>query len=189
LVNGVCFLEKEVKNVMELFQNPENMTILGLMALIIAAAVREFFGWLSKKNIQSSQARYDKLYEGINSVTKKLDKIDEENRVEKISADIKTLNNKVDDLEVDMKKLSKQSEDMYDWHNKSDADGVKVWYVRQSLENALRDNAKATEAIARNIELQTRLLEEMISNQRNLSKEQAEMMKDIRDIERALDDK
>lgn len=174
---------------MEMFQNPENMTILGLIALIIAAAVREFFGWLSKKNIQNSKERHDKLVQGISAITKKLDKIDEENRVEKISADIKTLNNKVDRVEEDLEVLSKQSEDMYDWHNKSDADGVKVWYVRQSLENALRDNAKATEAIARNIELQTRLLEEMISNQRNLSKEQAEMMKDIRDIERTIADK
>lgn len=174
---------------MEMFQNPENMTLLGLFALVIAAAVREFFGWLSKKNIQNSQTRYDKLKEGIEVVTKKLDKIDEENRIEKISADIKSLNTKVDHLEQGMKKLAKQSDDMYDWHNKSDGDGVKVWYVRQSLENALRDNAKATEAIARNIELQTRLLEEMIQNQRSLSKEQAEMMKDIRDIERSLEDR
>ena len=174
---------------MEMFQNPENMTILGLIALIIAAAVRELFGWVSKKNLQNSQERHQKLVEGVNAIAKKLDKIDEENRVEKISADIKTLNAKTDRIEENMAKLMKESEDMYNWHDKSDGDGVKVWYVRQSLENALRDNAKATEAIARNIELQTRLLEEMISNQRNLSKEQAEMMKDIRDIERALDDK
>ena len=174
---------------MEMFQNPENMTILGLIALIIAAAVREFFGWLSKKNIQNSKERHDKLVQGIGAITTKLDKIDEENRVEKISADIKNLNTKVDKIEEELEILSKKNNDMYDWHNKSDADGVKVWYVRQSLENALRDNAKATEAIARNIELQTRLLEEMIANQRNLSKEQAEMMKDIRDIERSLDDR
>jgi len=174
---------------MELFQNPENMTILGLIALIIAAATREFFGWLSKKSIQNSQIRFDKLSEGIGSIAKKLDKIDEENRVEKISADIKSLNDKVDRVEEELETLSKQNQDMYEWHNKSDGDGVKVWYVRQSLENALRDNAKATEAIARNIELQTRLLEEMITNQRSLAKEQTEMMKDIRDIERTIADK
>lgn len=174
---------------MEMFQNPENMTLLGLFALVIAAAVRELFGWVSKKNLQNSQDRHQKLVEGIGSIAKKLDKIDEENRVEKISADIKALNEKVDRVEKDLESLSKQSEDMYEWHNKSDADGVKVWYVRQSLENALRDNAKATEAIARNIELQTRLLEEMISNQRSLAKEQTEMMKDIRDIERTIADK
>ena len=174
---------------MEMFQNPENMTLLGLFALVIAAAVRELFGWVSKKNLQNSKERHEKLINGIGDIAKKLDKIDEENRVERISADIKTLNSKVDRIEEGLSTVSKQSEDMYDWHNKSDADGVKVWYVRQSLENALRDNAKATEAIARNIELQTRLLEEMISNQRNLSKEQAEMMKDIRDIERTLEDR
>jgi len=174
---------------MEMFQNPENMTVIGLLALIIAAAVREFFGWLSKKNIQNSQEKHQKLVDGIKVITAKLDKIDEENRVEKISADIKSLNAKVDMIEMDLETLSKQSSDMYEWHNKSDGDGVKVWYVRQSLENALRDNAKATEAIARNIELQTRLLEEMISNQRSLAKEQTEMMKDIRDIERSLEDK
>ena len=174
---------------MEMFQNPENMTVIGLLALIIAAAVREFFGWLSKKNIQNSQEKHQKLVDGIKAITAKLDKIDEENRVEKISADIKSLNAKVDMIEMDLETLSKQSSDMYEWHNKSDGDGVKVWYVRQSLENALRDNAKATEAIARNIELQTRLLEEMISNQRSLAKEQTEMMKDIRDIERSLEDK
>lgn len=174
---------------MEMFQNTQNFTMLGLFALVIAAAVRELFAWLSKKNLQNSQEKYQKLADGISSITKKLDKIDEENRVEKISADLKSLNKKVDDIELELETISKQSEDMYEWHNKSDSDGVKIWYVRQSLENALRDNAKATEAIARNIELQTRLLEEMISNQRNLSKEQAEMMKDIRDIERALEDK
>ena len=174
---------------MEMFQDTQNFTLLGLFALILAAATRELFGWLSKKNLQNSQEKYQKLVNGMEAVAKKLDKIDEENRVEKISADIKSLNTKVDRVEEELGTLSKQSEEMYNWHDKSDADGVKVWYVRQSLENALRDNAKATEAIARNIELQTRLLEEMISNQRNLSKEQAEMMKDIRDIERALDDK
>ena len=174
---------------MEMFQNTENFTILGLFALVIAAATRELFGWLSKKNLQNNQIKYEKIVDGISAVTKKLDKIDEENRIEKISADIKVLNQKIDSVEEDMEVLTKQSNEMYDWHNKSDPDGVKIWYVRQSLENALRDNAKATEAIARNIELQTRLLEEMITNQRAMSKEQAEMMKDIRDIERTLEDK
>jgi hypothetical protein len=119
-----------------------------------------------QKNIQNTEARFDGMKKSIDNVLSSIESVKEK-----------------------IAELSKQSKDMYEWHDKSDADGVKIWYVRQSLENALRDNAKATEAIARNIELQTRLLEEMISNQRNLSKEQAEMMKDIRDIERALEDK
>ena len=144
----------------------QEATIIGLFVLVIGAGIKELFGWVSKKNIQNSEARLDSMIKNIDLTNQKIDSV----------------SSKIEDL-------IKQSQDMYDWHNKSDADGVKIWYVRQSLENALRDNAKATEAIARNIELQTRLLEEMIANQRNLSKEQAEMMKDIRDIERALDEK
>jgi ubiquinone biosynthesis protein UbiJ len=174
---------------MEMFQNSENMTLLGLFALVVAAGVREFFAWISKKSIQNSQIRFDKLTEGVATISKKLDKIDEENRVEKISSDIKALNIRTDRIEDKMEILLKKTEEMYEWHNKSDPDGVKIWYVRQSLENALRDNAKATEAIARNIELQTRLLEEMIGNQRAMAKEQTEIMKDLRDIERTLEDK
>jgi len=144
----------------------ENATVLGLVIIVIGAAVKELFGWISKKNIQSSETRFENMKKTLDSVESKLSKIEE----------------KIDDL-------AKDAEEMYDWHNKSDQDGVKVWYVRQSLENALRDNAKATEAIAKNIELQTRLLEEMIQTQRVVSKEQSEIMRSLRDIEKSLDDK
>lgn len=144
----------------------ENATVLGLVIIVIGAAVKELFGWISKKNIQSSETRFENMKKTLDSVDSKLIKIEE----------------KLDGL-------VKDTEEMYDWHNKSDQDGVKVWYVRQSLENALRDNAKATEAIAKNIELQTRLLEEMIQTQRVVSKEQSEIMRSLRDIEKSLDDK
>lgn len=170
--------------VMEMFQKPENMTLLGLFALIIAAAIREFFSWLSKKNIQNSQTRYDQLKQVIETMAKKFDKMSEEN--EENGADIKLLKEKVAIIEESSDLLLKQSTDMYEWHNKSDQDGVKVWYIRQSLENALRDNAKATAAIAKNIELQTRLLEEMIQNQRSMTKEQNEVIKTLHGIERSL---
>lgn len=144
----------------------ENATVLGLVIIVIGAAVKELFSWISKKNIQSSETRFENMKKTLDSVESKLSKIEE----------------KIDDL-------VKDAEEMYDWHNKSDQDGVKVWYVRQSLENALRDNAKATEAIAKNIELQTRLLEEMIQTQRVVSKEQSEIMRSLRDIEKSLEDK
>jgi peptidoglycan hydrolase CwlO-like protein len=144
----------------------QEATILGLFVLVIGAAIKELFGWISKKNIQNSEVRFDNIFKNLDSISKK-----------------------IDSLEVKVKQISEESEEMYDWHNKSDQDGVKIWYVRQSLENALRDNAKATEAIARNIELQTKLLEEMIQNQRSMSKEQSDMIKDLRNLEKALTDK
>ena len=42
--------------------------------------------------------------------------------------------------------------DLHDWHNKEDADGVKVWYIRQSLADAIT-------AFANSVEAQTRCLE------------------------------
>ena len=143
----------------------ENATILGLMVIVIGAGVKELFGWMSKKNIQSSETRFENMTKSLDTINAKLTKVEEK-----------------------MDNLIEQSDEMHEWHNKSDQDGVKIWYVRQSLENALRDNAKAVEAIAKNIELQTRLLEEMITNQRMISKEQAEIIRDIRDIERKLED-
>lgn len=144
----------------------QDATILGLFVLVIGAAIKELFGWMSKKNIQNSETRFENMTKSIDAVGKRLETI-----------------------ETKIQQIAEESEEMYDWHNKSDQDGVKVWYVRQSLENALRDNAKATEAIARNIELQTRLLEEMIQNQRTMAKDQIELMTDIRNLERSLEDK
>lgn len=143
----------------------QNMTILGLFALVIAAAVKEFFGWISKKNIQNSETRFENLNKAIAGIGEKVDKLSEK-----------------------VETIADETSEMYDWHDKADQDGVKVWYIRQSLENALRDNAKATEAIARNIELQTRLLEELIQNQRNIGRDQAEVMKVLHDIERNIEE-
>jgi uncharacterized membrane-anchored protein YhcB (DUF1043 family) len=148
----------------------EEATILGLFALVIGAAIKEFFSWLSRKNIQNTEDRLRNIEEALREVSK-------------------NASNNSNKLETKLDKLLKESQEMYEWHSKSDQDGVKVWYVRQSLENALRDNAKATEAIAKNIELQTRLLEEMIQNQRSMSKEQVEIAKDLRDLERLITEK
>ena len=45
--------------------------------------------------------------------------------------------------------------DLHDWHAKEDADGVKVWYIRQSL-------ADAISTFAASVEAQTRALEAII---------------------------
>lgn len=33
--------------------------------------------------------------------------------------------------------MQNQIQDLYDWHNVTDDDGVKIWYVRRSLEGAV----------------------------------------------------
>jgi hypothetical protein len=46
--------------------------------------------------------------------------------------------------------------DLHEWHNKEDADGVKVWYIRQSLADAIT-------VFSNNVEAQTRCLEAISS--------------------------
>ena len=53
---------------------------------------------------------------------------------------------------IDLQRLSRQVDDLHEWHSQTDEDGVRVWYVRQSLE-------KAIDRLARTIEAQTKLLD------------------------------
>jgi hypothetical protein len=50
------------------------------------------------------------------------------------------------------------------WHNRTDANGVKIWYTRQSLETAI-------EKLADSIDIQTRLLNKLINRLEHIEKE------------------
>lgn len=120
-----------------------------LLVTLFALAARELFSWLKEKNLQNTD---NKIYQ-MNDAIKAID-----NRVEKI------------DMKVDT--LIQTSKTMYDWHDKNDEDGVKIWYVRRSLEEALQENVKAINILAKNSELQTRLLEDMVKQNKEMSKDQ-----------------
>jgi len=55
---------------------------------------------------------------------------------------------------IDLHKMGVQLNELHKWHDVADDEGVKIWYVRRSLEDAI---AK----LATNIELETRVLEKM----------------------------
>lgn len=40
-------------------------------------------------------------------------------------------------------------EELHEWHNHSDADGVKVWWVRQSLEQVIKELTLAVNELSR----------------------------------------
>ena len=63
-----------------------------------------------------------------------------------------------------LSKMGNQTRDLWVWHNKEDADGVKVWYVRQSLEDAIQ-------RLADNIATQTKMLDKMITRMENLDRD------------------
>jgi hypothetical protein len=120
-----------------------------LLVTLVALAARELFSWLKEKNLQNTD---NKIYQ-LNDTLKSID-----NRVEKI------------DMKVDG--LLQTNKTMYDWHDKNDEDGVKIWYVRRSLEEALHENVKAINILAKNSEVQTRLLEDMVKQNKEMSKDQ-----------------
>lgn len=128
----------------------EDITVVGLMILVFGAAIREIFGWFKQKNLQNSEARLQAVEEAVKSSQAEIVKIRE------------------DLLEPMRLKL----DTLYEWHDKSDQDGVKVWYVRKSLENTLTDTAAAMNILAKNSEIQTKLLEEINNEQRAFRSEQ-----------------
>jgi len=38
---------------------------------------------------------------------------------------------------INLRQMARQINDLHDWHDKEDDDGVKVWYVRHSFEEAV----------------------------------------------------
>lgn len=128
----------------------EDITVAGLVILVFGAAIREAFGWFKQKNLQNSEARL-KAVEGAVKNTGQ--------EIEKIKDDI-------------LEPMKGRMETLYDWHDKTDQDGVKIWYVRKSLEDTLGETAKAMTILAKNSELQTRLLEEINNEQRSFRSEQ-----------------
>ncbi|MDX2073019.1 MAG: hypothetical protein SFX19_01485 [Alphaproteobacteria bacterium] len=51
--------------------------------------------------------------------------------------------------------MAKQLQELHDWHAVTDEDGVKIWYLRRSLENAI-------EKLTNNLDIQTQLLRELV---------------------------
>ena len=85
----------------------DDLTIAGLLVLIVGAAIREIFGWMKQKNLMNSEQRLRALEEQISSMKEQNTKLKEEC--------FEPLKSKIDTL--------------YEWHDKSDQDGVKIWYV------------------------------------------------------------
>lgn len=121
----------------------------GLLIPLILLTIKEIFSWLKDKNLQAT-----------------------DNKIHKIKDDLQTISNKLEKVEIKVDGLYSMNKTMYDWHDKADEDGVKIWYVRRSLEEALHENVKAINILAKNSEIQTKLLEDMVRQNKEMSKDQ-----------------
>ena len=133
----------------------QNSVLIGALIIpILLLTLKEIFSWFRQRNLQDNDKKMLSILEAIKSVSDRVDKTDI----------------KVDNM-VQMNKI------MFDWHDKSDEDGVKLWYVRRSLEEALHENVRAINILAKNSEIQTRLLEDMVKQNREMNKDQIIMSK------------
>jgi hypothetical protein len=120
-----------------------------LIATLVALAMRELFSWLKEKNLQAT-----------------------DNKIYQINDNLKSIHDRVEKLDLKIDMVNQMNKTMYDWHDKNDEDGVKIWYVRRSLEEALHENVKAINILAKNSEAQTKLLEDMVKQNKEMSKDQ-----------------
>lgn len=111
---------------------PEPVTQIGLLCAVVAVILDKVLPYIAKRNGHDPQRQ--------------------------IQDDIKIMKQQLMHLEQDAALTKRYVSELYRWHDKEDDDGVKVWYVRQSLERAIERLAVAADA-------QTKLLEEILRNQ------------------------
>ena len=125
------------------------LMIGGLVIPLILLTIKEAFSWMKDKNLQTT-----------------------DNKIHKIKDDLESVGDRLEKTELKVDSILQMNKTMYDWHDKSDEDGVKIWYVRRSLEEALQENVKAINILAKNSEVQTKLLEDMVKQNKEISKDQ-----------------
>ena len=118
-------------------------TQLGVGGIFVILVLREVFGFLEKKRSNG-------------------------NGTSPSAADVLAAAN----LKKTIYEISRQMDDLYEWHRVADEDGVKVWYVRRSLETAMRD-------LADNIKAQTLVLTELMAEMRSVREDMGRLDSDL----------
>lgn len=72
-------------------------------------------------------------------------------------------------------KMVKQIDELHQWHDVTDDDGVRVWYVRRSLEGAI-------EKLTHTLDAQTLLLRELVLSLQETRKDIEETRRDVDDL-------
>ena len=75
--------------------------------------------------------------------------------------------------------MAKQIQELHEWHAVTDEDGVKIWYLRRSLENAI-------EKLTSNLDIQTQLLREMVLILKDSRNEMDAVIRETREIHREI---
>lgn len=126
------------------------LLIIPLVLLII----KEVISWIRQKNLQESENSASQMISAIKTLSKNIESID--NKSDLIGEKVNIL---------------------YKWHDVHDRDGVKIWYLRGSLEEILQESSKTVQILAKNSELQTRLMEDLVGQIKEMSRDQVLLSK------------
>lgn len=118
---------------------PEPFTQIGLMCAIIAVILDKTLPLIQKKNGNDPHKR--------------------------MQDDMTAAKQQLTRLELDLSSIKRYTGELHRWHDKEDEDGVKIWYIRSSLERAIHKLAEAADA-------QTRLMEKVINDLDEMKKRQ-----------------
>lgn len=80
---------------------------------------------------------------------------------------------------VTIEQMAKEVHEMHEWHAVTDEDGVKVWYIRRSLENTL-------DKLSHTLDAQTQLLKEMVLILKDTRNEMDAVIRETREIHREI---
>ncbi|MBY0354403.1 MAG: hypothetical protein K2Q12_01585 [Rickettsiales bacterium] len=78
-----------------------------------------------------------------------------------------------------LEQMAKEVHEMHEWHAVTDEDGVKVWYIRRSLENTL-------DKLSLTLDAQTQLLKEMVLILKDTRNEMDAVIRETREIHREI---
>lgn len=112
------------------------LTEYGVAGILVIIILREVFNFLKSQKV------------------KKIENGDYSNK--KIFDFLVQLNGKINDA-------NREIHDLYQWHDVKDGDGVPIWYIRRSLEEAIK-------ALADNVGEQTKVFQGLVVHIENLAK-------------------
>lgn len=135
----------------------ETITVAGVILFVLSLAVKELFGWFRQRNLQNSEERLRSLEGKIESLSQGQALFQESRR-----------------------KSDERIRELHEWHDRRDADGVPVWYIRKSLEDIIKQNANAVTLLAQQGQIQTQLLKELTESQKSMHEAQKDILIEMR---------
>lgn len=138
--------------------------------VLLFLLIKDIYFWFRNKGIP----KFEDASKKIDITNTKIEKIEIEiscflRKLEYIETSLKSSRRKSDDIlkqledsEEVIEKLSVLVNDLYNWHNVTSEEGVKLWYIRPTLERAL-------ESLKNAIDVQTSLTRELVMEIKNNS--------------------